>query len=242
MNRRLDPCTARVDLVVRVRGGAGLMPAPSPRVISPRWLFRRRRRGRGASVSGRDRRGGGGDLAGDFCSPPSSSSRRRPLQRRREGVRWCTGVFAVGRSWSSVCWLFAWSVLGRWQVAGGSGAPPRLRRRMILDPEEEDELGVVPRPTIHRDRWASPMLLLAVHKATLAMELLLLRACWLPSSLLVLPGAGGDRRRGLVVVANPRGCSVVLLSPGGFSANVRVYMSSWTVFPLCVRILYYLCL
>ena len=106
------------------------MPVPSPLGFSPWSLFRRRRRGQGASMSGQDRRGDGGDLAVDFCFPSSSSSRRRPLQRRREDGERCTGAEAVDLAMAAGC-LDVWSVL-----AGGSRQADRVLSR--------GELGVVP--------------------------------------------------------------------------------------------------
>ena len=111
------------------------------------------------------------------------------------------------------------SVRGRWLLAGGSGVDPRLRRRVAPDPEVEGELGVVPRPTIHSDMWASLMLLLVVLKALVAMELLQLRVFWLSSFFLTVSvGAGGERWLGLGGAGNPRVLSVIFLFFRGFSA------------------------
>ena len=110
------------------------------------------------------------------------------------------------------------SVRGRWLLAGGSGVDPRPHRRVAPDPEVEYELGVVPRPTIHSDMWASLMLLLVVHKALVVMELLL-RVFWLSSFFLTVSvGAGGERWLGLGGAGNPRVLSVIFLFFRGFSA------------------------
>ena len=206
------------------------MPTPSPRISypwSPSW---RRRRvastGRGASLSGQDRRGGGRDLVVDFCSPPSSSSRRRLLLRRREGGGRSTGVSAVDLSEVAAGCLDACSVLGLWWLAGGSGDAPRPRRREAPDPEVEGKLGAVPRPTIHSDMWAPLVLLLAVHKAHVAMELLQLRVLWSPSFFLAVSvGAGGERLFGLGGAVNPRGLCVIWSFFWGFLLVVRIYVS-----------------
>ena len=218
------------------------MPVPSSLGFSPWSLSRRRRRGHGASVSGQDRRGDGGDLAVDFCFPSSSSSRRRLLLRRQEDGGWCTGAAAVDLGMAAGC-LDVWSVLGSWLLAGGSGAVPRPCRRVDLDLEVEDGLGVVPRPAFHSDRWVSLTLLLVVHKAILAMEFLQLRACWLSLLFLVLlVGAGGERRLSLGAAANPRDLSVILSFFKGCPAictGLRVWCGRIST---CVRILYCICL
>ena len=193
-------------------------------------------------MSGRDRRGGGGDLPVGFCSHPSSSSRRRLLLRHREGGRWCTGAVAVDRGMAAGC-LDVWSVLGSWLLAGGSGAVPRPCRRVDLDLEVEDGLGVVPRPASHSDRWVSLTLLLVVHKAITAMEFLQLRASWLSLlSLVLLVGAGGERRLCLGGAVNPRVLSVILFFYKGFPAictGLRIWRGRIST---CVRILYCICL
>ena len=85
------------------------------------------------------------------------------------------------------------------------------------------------------------MLLLTLHKALVAMEHLLPRAIWLPVLLLVvLVGAGGERRIVLAVAANPRGVVVfsafLRVSPA-VCTGIRVQLDHIST---CVRILYYL--
>lgn len=172
-------------------------------------------------MSARDRRGVGGDLAGDFCFPSSSASRRRLLQRRREDGIGCTGVLSVGLVWLAVGRLDACSVPGSWSVAGGSCVSPRHRRRAKLDSMVEDELGVVPRPARHSDRWASLMLLLVVHKASTAMELLQSWVAWLLLLLLlVLVGAGVERWIGLGVAEGSKDLVLISSFLRGLSAFV----------------------
>ena len=187
-------------------------------------------------------RGDGGELAIDFCFPASSSSRRRFLLRRREAGDWCAGVAAVDRG-KAAGYLDMWSVLGwRWP-AGGSGAVPRPRRRVDLDLEDEDQLGVIPRPTIHSERWVSLILLLVVHKALVAMELLHLRASWwLLFFVVPLVGVGVERQLCFGGAANPRVFFVFLFSFRGLSAictGLRIWRGRIS---MCVRILYRICL
>ena len=133
-----------------------------------------------------------------------------------ENWRFSVGAFAVGlvrlaAGWRSVC-----SVLGLWSAAGGSGAIPRRRRRERPDLEVGDRLGIVSRPACHSDRWALLVLLLVVHKAVMAMELLQPWVYGSPSSLVLLAGAGVERWIG---VAEISGVFVVFLSfPRGLSA------------------------
>lgn len=158
MNHRPDLCTARLGVarLLGFRGGARSMTAPSPRISSSGPPSGRRRgvvsRGHGASLSGRNRRGVGGDLAVDFWSPSSSASRRRLLQRRRGDGGGCTGAAAVGLVWLAVGRRATWSVLCSWSAAGGSGVVPRCARREVPDLEVVHKLGAVPRPACHRDK------------------------------------------------------------------------------------------
>ena len=191
-------------------------------------------------MSRQGNRGDGGDLAIDFCFPASSSSRRHFLLRHREVGDWCTGAAAVDLGKAD---LDVWSVLGWWWSAGGSGAVPRPRRRGDLDLEDDDRLGVVPRPTIHSERWVSLILFLAVHKAFEAMELLHLRASWLPLFFVVLlVGVDLERRLCFGGAGNPRGYFVMLLLFKGVPAictGLRIWRGRIS---MCVCILYCICL
>jgi hypothetical protein len=109
-------------------------------------------RSRGSSLPGRDRRDGGGDLVGDFCSSSSTASRRRLLQCRREGRGKVGGASAASQTRLAVVWLIPSSVQGLRSAAGGSGGVPRRSRRGGPDLEVDDELGDGPRPTSHSDK------------------------------------------------------------------------------------------
>jgi hypothetical protein len=88
-----------------------------------------------------------------------------------------------------------------------------------LDSEVEGELGVVPRPAFHSERWASLMLLLMVHKAFVAMELLQPQVFGsLLLFLVVLVGAGVERRSSLGVAGIPEDFGVILPLLRGLSA------------------------
>jgi hypothetical protein len=120
--RRVDRCR------LGFAGGARSVSTPPPRIRysgSPSW--RRCRvslRSRGSRFPRRDRRGDGGDLVGGFCFSSSSSSRWRLLRRRREDEI-CTGALIAGLVGLALVFEVAWSVLGCWSVAGGSGALSR---------------------------------------------------------------------------------------------------------------------
>ena len=82
------------------------------------------------------------------------------------------------------------------------------------------------------------MLLLVVHKALVAMELLQLRVLWLSLFfLMVLVGAGGEQRLGLAGAGNPRVLSVFFSFFRGFSAicsDLRILRSRICVCTLSV--------
>lgn len=161
------------------------------------------------------------------------------LLRRRDGE--CS--FVVVELWRScagastarlaVGWEVSSSVLGRWSAAGRSGASPRRRRREWPDLEVEDELGAVPRPACHSDRWAPMVLLLVVHKAIPAMELLPPRACWSPSLRFVLLDGAGDERRLDGGAGLSRDFSVISLFLRVFLQMYRSTCLSGPFLPLC---------
>ena len=103
-------------------------------------------------------------------------------------------------------------VLGVRDAVGRFGVSPRPRRPEGLDLEEDGELGVVPRPPCHSDRWPPSVVLLTVHKAIEAMELRLPRECWSPFlCLVVLDGAGGGRPVGFGVAELSRDLDVIFI-------------------------------
>jgi hypothetical protein len=202
----------------------GLLPAAWVAALNKlSWSPLRRRRGvaskdLGATVSGRDRRGGGGDFAGDFCSPSSSASRQCLLQRRREDGRSGSGALVVGLSRPAVGWLDVCSVLGLRPVVGGSRASPRPRRLVELDSEVEGELGVDPRPACHSDMWAPSVLLLVVHKARWRWSFFNLGCGGLRLLLSRCFGVAGERRVRSGGAEFPEGFVAVLFFFRGLSA------------------------
>ena len=193
-------------------------------------------RGCGAALSRRARRRGDG-LVLDFCFSFLATPRRRSLRRRwEEGDRFA-GVVAVGSLRPAVGRWMPWPVLDLWSDGGGSGYIPRRRRPEWLDPVEEGELGAVPQPARHSERWALWCFFWWFTKPLMAMELLPFWDCWSTLRLFSVVDAGGERRVRVAVAELSKDLVEILLFFEGFSA---IYMGLWAFLDLscCVRVLY----
>ena len=164
----------------------------------------------------------------DFCASPPSATWWCLLQCRQGGGGRSAGATAAGLAGLAAAWMVPWLVLVWWMVAGRFGALPRRRRLELPDLEDEGQLGAVPRPAHHSDRWASRCSFWWFTKPDSAMELLLPRFCWFRCFLLrcLSPETNGGCVAGDAELLQGLGCISRFF--GGFFAFCTSLRSFWT--------------